>query len=151
MITTNERTWATVMHLSVLSQYFIPFGNFIIPILIWSTKKSESEFIDFNGKQVVNFQLSIFLYSLLFALIAIPICIYLMWTNVSFRSAISHWDFETHQFTICHFSGMIWVALGATVFFVILKVIEILMVLNAAVQANQDEYYKYPFTIPFFK
>ena len=65
MTTANDKNIATVLQLSALSQYIIPFGNYILPIIIWSSKKNESEFVDFNGKQVLNFQLSIFLYSVI--------------------------------------------------------------------------------------
>ena len=45
-MTTSEKNVATITHLSTLTQYFIPFGNYIFPILIWSSKKNESEFVD---------------------------------------------------------------------------------------------------------
>ena len=61
METKNEKTIAALTHLSALSQYFIPFGNFIFPIIIWSSKKDKSEFIDSNGKNVINFHLSLLL------------------------------------------------------------------------------------------
>ena len=75
METTSNKNLAAFTHLSTLTQYCIPFGNYIFPILIWSSNKSKSEFIDYNGKQVINFQLSMFLYSLILAVIAIPILI----------------------------------------------------------------------------
>lgn len=68
---TSERNTATFIHLSTLTQYFIPFGNYIFPIIIWSAKKSESEFVDISGKNVLNFQLSMLLYSLLAMIIFI--------------------------------------------------------------------------------
>ena len=86
MITTNDKNIATVLHLSTLTQYIIPFGNYIFPIVIWSSKKGESEFIDYNGKQVLNFQLSIFLYSVVLCLIAIPIFIYTIY-NSDYRNS----------------------------------------------------------------
>jgi uncharacterized Tic20 family protein len=39
MKTTTEKI-ATFTHLSALTQYFIPFGNFIFPILFWTSKKT---------------------------------------------------------------------------------------------------------------
>ena len=54
METTTEKNTATFTHLSSLTQYFIPFGNYIFPILIWSSQKGKSEFVDHNGKQVLN-------------------------------------------------------------------------------------------------
>jgi uncharacterized Tic20 family protein len=38
MKTTTEKI-ATFTHLSALTQYFIPFGNFIFPILFWTSKR----------------------------------------------------------------------------------------------------------------
>ena len=63
-------------HLSSFAQYFFPLGNFIAPIIIWSAKKNDSEFVDFNGKQILNFQLSIFAYSLILIAISLPLMIY---------------------------------------------------------------------------
>jgi uncharacterized Tic20 family protein len=53
MKTTTEKNSATFTHLS-LTQYFIPFG-----ILFFNTildfKKRQSEFVDYSGKQILNF------------------------------------------------------------------------------------------------
>ena len=51
--TVNKNT-ATLMQLSALTQYFFPFGNFIFPTIIWSIKKNESQFVNYNGKQILN-------------------------------------------------------------------------------------------------
>lgn len=151
MITSNERTIASITHLSALTQYFFPFGNFIFPIVIWSSKKNDSEFIDYNGKQTLNFQLSIFLYSLVLCLIAIPIIIYLVLNNIQFRTAFNNCDFEINNFNIHEFTGIAGVAILATILFGFLKVVEFILIINAAVKATNGERYKYPFTIPFFK
>ena len=48
MTPNNERTIASVTHLSSFAQYVFPLGNFIAPIIIWSAKKNDSEFVDYN-------------------------------------------------------------------------------------------------------
>jgi len=73
MTTSNDKSISTVLHLSTMTQYFFPFGNYIFPILIWSFNKDKSEFVDYNGKQALNFQLSMLISSLVLAFIAIPI------------------------------------------------------------------------------
>uniref|UniRef100_UPI00286AE0C0 DUF4870 domain-containing protein n=1 Tax=Flavobacterium sp. TaxID=239 RepID=UPI00286AE0C0 len=55
METTSKNSTAALMNLSTLTQYFIPFGNFIFPIIIWSANKEKSEYIDQQGKQTINF------------------------------------------------------------------------------------------------
>jgi uncharacterized Tic20 family protein len=54
----EEKQWALFCHLSGLSGYIIPFGNIIVPLVIWSVKKDESEMIDEHGKEAANFQIS---------------------------------------------------------------------------------------------
>ena len=152
MITSNERTIAAVMHLSTLSQYFFPFGNFIFPIVIWSSKKNDSEFIDYNGKQTLNFQLSIFLYTILLAIIAVPIIIYSVMKNVSLKHDFFNCDnFVLENIHNSDFSGLVVAAVLAILIFVFLKIMEFILVIYAAVKASNGEQYKYPLSIPFFK
>lgn len=72
-ISSDEKTMGMLCHLSGL---FTIFG----PLIIWLIKKDESKFIDENGKQALNFQISIFIYSiiasiLIVILIGIPLLI----------------------------------------------------------------------------
>jgi uncharacterized Tic20 family protein len=151
METTNNRNLATFTHLSTLSQYCIPFGNYIFPLLIWSSNKEKSEFIDFNGKQVLNFQLSMFLYSLVLAMIAIPILIVTFFSHIPSETFFNHGDFMTNHFSVENVTGIAVVAIVAILVFVGLKVAEFFLIIYAAVKASNGEHYKYPLTIPFIK
>lgn len=46
-------------HLSALAGFIIPFGNIIGPLILWQMKKAESAFIDDQGKEALNFQITI--------------------------------------------------------------------------------------------
>ncbi len=151
MNSANERTVSSLTHLSALSQYFIPFGNFIFPIIIWSTKKKDSEFVDHNGKQVLNFQLSIFLYSIVLCMIAVPIIIYMMYNSVIISNILNGNDFEFNNYNFSDFTGMIILVLLAILIFGFLKIVEFILIVCAAVKASNGEKYNYPLTIPFFK
>jgi len=151
MKTNSENNLATFIHLSTLSQYFIPFGNYIFPILIWSSKKDESEFIDYNGKQVLNFQLSLLLYSLVLATIAIPILIFTIFSTISFNSIINEHDFIFNHLSIENITGAVIVALLAILIFIGLKVAEFFLIIYAAVKTSNGEKYRYPLTIDFIK
>ena len=151
MTTTNDKNIATVLHLSTLTQYIIPFGNYIFPIVIWSSKKGESEFIDYNGKQVLNFQLSIFLYSVVLCLIAIPIFIYTIFNNVPFDTCFHAHDFVINHLNLHHITGVAIIGIVAVLLFIFLKVAEFVLIIHAAVKASNGEEYKYPLSIPFFK
>ncbi|GAB3719889.1 DUF4870 domain-containing protein [Flavobacterium koreense] len=151
MTPTNERTIASVTHLSSFAQYVFPLGNFIAPIIIWSAKKNDSEFVDYNGKQILNFQLSVFMYSLILVLISLPLLIYgfvdLIGTNCTF----SNFEIEFNSFRNQEITTFIGIAIVAFVLFMFLKVFEFILIIYAAVKASNGERYKYPLTIPFFK
>ncbi len=57
------------MHLAQLIDLLTGVGGLIVPLVIWSVKKEEVYQLDRHGKQIINFQLSMILYSL----IAIPL------------------------------------------------------------------------------
>jgi uncharacterized protein len=151
MITSNEKSFSTLIHLSSLSQYFIPFGNFIFPIVLWSAKKKDSEFIDQQGKQVLNFQLSMFLYSLILCLIAIPILIYVVLKNVSLNDIINENEIFVDTMSVGNMTGFVILGIVAATIFGFLKLMEFILIIYASVKASNGENYKYPLTIPFFK
>ncbi len=151
METTNNKNLATFTHLSALSQYCIPFGNYIFPIVIWSSNKDKSEFIDFNGKQVINFQLSMFLYSLVLAMIAIPIILVTVFNNIPLDTIINDRDFMRHDLSVENISGIAIVAILAIILFVSLKVAEFFLIIYASVKASSGENFQYPLTIKFIK
>ena len=68
----HERNLSAVIHASTLSKYFIPFGNFLLPLVLWIGNKKEHGFVDYNGKQALNFQISLLLYSIILGIITVP-------------------------------------------------------------------------------
>lgn len=54
--------WAMLCHLLALAGLVIPFGNVVGPLIIWLLKREESPVIDSNGKESLNFQISISIY-----------------------------------------------------------------------------------------
>jgi uncharacterized Tic20 family protein len=151
METTSNKNLATFTHLSILSQYFIPFGNFILPILIWTSNKHKSDFVDYNGKQVINFQLSMLLYSFVLTIITIPIFIFTLFNNISLLHIFHERHFLMNSFSIEKITGITIVAIIAVLLFVGLKILEFLLILYASLKASNGEKYKYPLTIPFLK
>lgn len=151
MTTTNDKNLATVLHLSTLTQYIIPFGNYIFPIVIWSSKKDESEFVNINGKQVLNFQLSIFLYSVVLCLIAIPILLYTFFHNIPFDAIFNGDDFVIRNFNFGEIGTIGVLGISAGFLFGVMKVVEFVLIIIGAVKASNGESYKYPLSIAFFK
>jgi len=52
-------------HLSQLLTAITGFGGLIVPLIIWLTQRDKVQEIDEHGKAIVNFQLSILVYSLI--------------------------------------------------------------------------------------
>ncbi|MBE5314384.1 MAG: DUF4870 domain-containing protein [Xanthomonadales bacterium] len=60
----SEKQFALFVHLSALLGFFIPLANILAPLVLWQIKKNESAFIDDQGKEAVNFNLTLFLVGL---------------------------------------------------------------------------------------
>lgn len=73
----DERMWGMFCHLSSLSGSVIPFGNILGPLVIWLIKKDEYAFVDDQGKESLNFQISVLIYTVVLAvtIIGIPLAI----------------------------------------------------------------------------
>ena len=54
----EARQWALFAHLSALAGLIIPFGNIIGPLIIWQVKKAEFPFVDDQGKEALNFNIT---------------------------------------------------------------------------------------------
>jgi hypothetical protein len=52
-------------HLSQLLDIVTGFGGFIVPFVLWLTQRDTIMNMDENGKSIINFQISMFLYILI--------------------------------------------------------------------------------------
>ena len=149
-MSSNEKSTATFLHISTLSQYFFPFGNFIFPLIIWGAKKEQSEFVNQNGKKVLNFQLSLLLYAILLLIILVPIVIYCAINNpLMFESFDDNCDFNFHYFKDS--AGLVLSVCLAVLLLVILKIAEFIFIIIGAVKASEGQIYSYPLSINFIK
>lgn len=76
----EEHMWAMLCHLTTFAGFFIPFGNVVGPLIIWLMKKEEFPLVEDQGKEVLNFQISMTIYFiaaaiLILLLIGIPLLI----------------------------------------------------------------------------
>ncbi len=65
-------------HLSALAGIIVPFGNVIGPLIAWLVKRDQSPLVDREGKEALNFQISMTIYMLvsallIFAFIGVPL------------------------------------------------------------------------------
>lgn len=69
----EDKQLLVVTHLSQLLDFVSGIGGFIVPLVIWLTKKDEVIGLDRQGKEILNFRISMFLY----VLICIPLILLL--------------------------------------------------------------------------
>ncbi|KAB2952314.1 DUF4870 domain-containing protein [Heliorestis acidaminivorans] len=68
----DERMWAMLCHVSTFLGYLLPLiGQVIPPLLIWLIKRDSMPFVDDQGKEALNFQISLLLYTMIAGLLVI--------------------------------------------------------------------------------
>ncbi|MEE5130746.1 DUF4870 domain-containing protein [Pseudomonas alliivorans] len=55
----SARQWAMLCHLSAFLGVMFPFGNLLGPLILWQMKKDSDPFIDAQGREVLNFQITV--------------------------------------------------------------------------------------------
>jgi hypothetical protein len=74
----ESRMWAMIAHLSALSGFVIPFGNILGPLIVWLVKKEEMSFVDDQGKEALNFNISITIYGIISAILTVVLIGFVM-------------------------------------------------------------------------
>ncbi|OGB65487.1 MAG: orotate phosphoribosyltransferase [Caldithrix sp. RBG_13_44_9] len=69
----DAKTFGMLCHLIAFAGFIIPLGNIIGPLVIWLLKKDEFEFVDDQGKESLNFQISVIIYAIISAILIIVI------------------------------------------------------------------------------
>ena len=106
----DERTMGMLCHLTALV-------GFLGPLIVWLLKKEESEFVNDQGKESLNFQLSILIYAIASLILMVPLTLILI-------------------------GPLLPPAVG---------IFDVVMIIIAAVQANNGTRYRYPLCIRFIK
>ena len=134
----KENTNAFLIHISAFAGFIFPFGNIITPLIAWQTLKDRSLFLDEQGKEAVNFNISYTLYVFILTLFVGSFFIGNFFRN------FNHFDFDFNHGNFINFLG-----LGSIAGLVYL--VGMALVIIAALKAKEGENYKYPFTIKFIK
>ncbi|MFB2835975.1 DUF4870 domain-containing protein [Floridanema evergladense] len=121
-----------------------PVLNIVGPLLVWLYKRKDHEFIDEQGKESLNFQLSFTLYNFILALILIVVGVIIGLTLIT----------APDQPTDAQAGGTLF-GLGLVglsfLLAIILAIAQLILVINAALKAKKGEFYRYPLTIRFLR
>ncbi|HEU0152835.1 MAG TPA: DUF4870 domain-containing protein [Arenimonas sp.] len=63
-VTQEQKTWGMVAHLASLAGLIIPLGNIVGPLVVWLIKKDTMPFVDDQGKEALNFNITVFIAAL---------------------------------------------------------------------------------------
>lgn len=146
MKTNTENTNAFLIHICRFGGFLYPFGSIITPLIVWQTLKNRSTFLDEQGKEAVNFNISFSLYKFIIGIVFLPFAFGTFLSNIN-HSGNFEWfsfDFDLDSFSFINFFGF-----GSLLGILIL--IRIILTINTAVKSKEGDNYKYPFTIKFIK
>ena len=143
----NNTTLVTVLHLSVFTKYFIPLGNFLFPMLLWLSRK-ENAFVDHHGRNALNFQISMFLYTVFIVALGAAAFVYF-----GMKLAIGEpFIFNEDSFIVENFSEALPFIIIAGILGIILLglfILELFAVINASIKGSEGKLYNYPLSINF--
>ena len=148
--TNNEKNVAAAMHLSTFTKYLFPLGNFLAPLLLWTANK-DKPFVREHGRQAINFQLSILLYTIGIGILCLPF--FVIFAS-DFTGLVEVIDDHVHDVTIRNIrnlGGYLTLFLVAAVLLFGIFVFELYCVIQGTFHANQGKLYKYPLSIQFIR
>ncbi len=156
MTPTNDnqaRTWAAIAHLSSL--VWIPLAfvglsfpilNIVGPLIVWLTKKSDNQFIDEQGKESLNFQISFTIYSFivlfLLAIVAFVFGVAIFGGASNPNSSAAEGSFLATILGLGLLAGAVLLMMG---------IIQLILVIIASTKAKNGQHYRYPLTIRFLR
>lgn len=137
----RDRTWAMFCHLSALAWIPLaalglplPFASILVPLILWGIRRERSEFIDYHGRESMNFQISMLIYGLILAIVA------------TLLLAIGMMIFGAGNADLAAI-GVIFAATAFLGLLVVWGVVQAVFVIVAAVRTNQGGWYRYPLTV----
>lgn len=118
-------------HLAAFAGYVgVPLGSILGPLVVWLIKRNEFPLVNDQGKQSLNFHISIVLYMACgFLFLFLPLVLGALGGVFAVFGLFPGWF-------------LLVLALGA---------LDVVFTIMAAVRANRGEAYRYPLAIPFFK
>ena len=130
----TDRTWEVLCHLAAIlgmCVIAVPFGNIAGPLLVWLLKRADSSDVDEQGRESLNFQISIGIYLL---------CIGVAWLAVA-------------AFCLVPVIGMLaWPlafvgTFASGVLAIGLIIADLVLVIIASFKAGDGIAYEYPFNL----
>lgn len=142
------RIWAMLCHFSALLGWILLFFlgfigiplylplNLLAPLIIWRFKKAQYPWIDFQGKESLNFQITWTLYTL----IVMVISLFVVLTTFSLAATIHSSVYQVK--IILDTLLIVFMSL-----ILLILIVQSFVVTFAAIKAYKGQHYRYPLTI----
>lgn len=127
----EQKNWGVACHLSALLAITqIPLAHILGPLVIWLIKRDDCEFINDNGKEALNFQISMTIYG---------IVLFVLMLVTGIGSARVSFEFG------------VFPVLGLFSLLLVIGIVDLIFIIIAAVKSSNEEVYHYPLSIRFIK
>ncbi|MBD2386054.1 DUF4870 domain-containing protein [Cylindrospermum sp. FACHB-282] len=142
------RIWAMLCHFSALLAWILLcclvfFGlplylplNLLAPLTIWQFKKTQYPWIDLQGKEALNFQISLTFYTLVIIIISLLFMLTSFGLAATTNGAINQVHITLDSLLIVFMTFMLFILSG-----------QLFLVTFAGIKAYNGEHYRYPLTI----
>ncbi|KAM3097462.1 DUF4870 domain-containing protein [Phormidesmis sp. 146-35] len=139
----SVRLWGMACHLSAIvcapcNCVLIPFVSLIVPYLVWIGGRDQHPFVDDQGRESLNFQISMAIYAISIGILFI--FLFLMTCGIMFSLPSSG-----------NSMGIVfnWLFVGLVSIVALFGFFQIAVIILAAVKAYNGQSYRYPFTLGF--
>lgn len=106
--TSEERNWAMFCHLATMSGFIVPFFSIIGPLIVWLIKRDEMEYVNYHGKEALNFQITIALAMIVSAILTVVLIGFLLlfavgvfWFVMSIIAGVKASSGEHFEYPLC--------------------------------------------------
>jgi len=147
MLSQNEKNTSFLIHLSAYLSFIFPFGSVIGPVIMWSIHKDKSEYLNENGIEAVNFNLSYTLYLFILGMVMFPFAFGSFFNYLRQIDDFDQLDHFNFHFDFDHLFGFL--SIGSLI--AIVAFLRFLLIIVASIKASRGEVYRYPLTINFIK
>ncbi|MBN3948114.1 MAG: DUF4870 domain-containing protein [Nostoc sp. NMS7] len=142
------RIWAMLCHFSALLGWILLFFlvfigiplylplNLLAPLMIWRFKKAQYPWIDFQGKESLNFQITWTLYTLISMIISSFVVLTTFSLTATINSSVNQLKIILDTLLIVFMSLILLILIGQS-----------FVVTFAAIKAYKGQHYRYPLTI----
>jgi uncharacterized protein len=141
----SARQWGMWCHLSglvcaICNLVVVPFLSIIVPYLVWRSGRDHHPFVDDQGREAINFQLSMAIYTIVYLVLLIFLVFVTCGIALSTQSLSN--IFGTALGILAIVGGLVFA--GFAIF-------QLAVIILAALKAANGQSYQYPFTLRFLQ